>query len=115
MFGSGPSGGHPVQVTAADAKEILDGPDACIVDVREDHEWQQARIAGALHIPLMQLPSRVDEIPKEGTVILVCHSGVRSLHALHMLANAGYPDLLNLQGGIVAWHQAGLPIEVGRD
>ena len=84
-----------------------------MVDVREDWELQQLRVPEALHIPLMELPARVQELPKDRTLVFLCKSGGRSHHAARMLQAAGYPDVLNLAGGILAWHREGLATESG--
>lgn len=101
------------QISPKEAKEMADQDQAILVDVREAWELQEARIQGALHIPLMELQRRVDELPKEATLIMVCKSGARSMHAAHMLHQMGYADVLNLAHGIIGWYQAGLPLEMG--
>ena len=77
------------------------------VDVREPEEFAQMRIAGAQPIPLSELAGRFGEIPKSQPVVLYC----RSAQAAAWLAAKGYSNLLNLDGGIMAWYQAGLAYE----
>lgn len=101
------------QIEAPEAKALLDEGKAVLVDVREEHEWHQARIPGAIHIPMMQVPARAEELPKDATLIIQCHSGQRSFHAGRALAALGFQDVLNLKDGIVAWHSAGYPLEQG--
>ena len=83
---------------------------AIIVDVREDSEWNEGHIAGAIHIPLAQVESRLSELAqyKNSTVITQCRSGKRSAKAAGMLQAAGFNKVLNLTGGIVAWNNDGL-------
>lgn len=81
------------------------------VDVREPEEFAQMRIAGAQPIPLSELAGRFGEIPKGQPVVLYCRSGNRSAQAAAWLAAKGYSNLLNLDGGIMAWYQAGLPLD----
>jgi len=90
-------------------------PDGMVVlDVREPEEWHHGHIEGAVHVPLMQLPARREEVP-DGRVLVVCRIGVRSLQATHYLAQQGY-DAVNLDGGMVDWAGAGRPMlsESGR-
>lgn len=100
-------------ITAQEAQALLEQGKALLVDVREANEWRNARIPGAVHIPMMQVPARADELPRDQTLIMQCHSGQRSFQAGRALAALGFPDVLNLQDGIVGWHQAGLPLEQG--
>jgi len=84
--------------TKMDRKETL-----TLIDVREPYEYEIARIAGARLIPLGELQSRVDELPRTGTLVLHCHSGIRSEHAVRLLEEAGFDNACNLEGGIDAW------------
>lgn len=86
---------------------------AVLVDVREPWELEQLRVPGAVHIPLMELPGRLEDLPTDRTLVCMCKSGVRSDQAARLLAASGAPDVLNLAGGILAWHQAGLPTRRG--
>jgi rhodanese-related sulfurtransferase len=93
-------------ISAAELKERLS--QVILVDVREDEEWAESRIPGALHIPLGDLGNRaLRELPKEADIVLHCAHGVRSLHALMSLKQLGYENVRSLEGGIVAWEQAG--------
>lgn len=74
-----------------------------IVDVREPDEFAQGHLAGAVNIPLGQVETRKGEIPKDKTVVLMCRSGRRSGLAQETLAKAGFTNLRNLEGGILAW------------
>ena len=79
-----------------------------VLDVREDDEWAAGHIEGALHIPLAELPARVDEIPADQTLV-VCKAGGRSARAVMYLAQQGY-DVVNLAGGMLDWEAAGRPM-----
>lgn len=83
---------------------------AVIVDVREPDEWQAGHVPGARHIPLRSLPTRVGELDPNGEIIAVCHSGVRSEAAVKALKQAGFSNVWNLGGGMVAWERKRLPI-----
>ena len=97
-------------VTAKDASTLYAEKKAIIVDVREDDEWNDEHIAGALHIPLKQLNDRVSELQtyKDTTIITQCKSGVRSVKALELLKAAGFTKVYSMDGGIKAWDQQGL-------
>jgi len=79
-----------------------------VLDVREPIEWEHGHIDGAVHVPLMELPNRRDEIP-EGHVLVVCKVGGRSMQATHYLAQQGY-DVVNLDGGMIDWSDSGRPM-----
>ncbi|WZH51771.1 MAG: rhodanese-like domain-containing protein [Nocardioides alkalitolerans] len=80
-----------------------------VLDVREPHEWEAGHIAGAVHIPLSELPARLDEVPTEQTLV-VCKAGGRSGQAVAWLAQQGR-DVVNLDGGMLDWAGAGRPME----
>jgi rhodanese-related sulfurtransferase len=97
---------------AAEARDFLGAhPEALVLDVREQSEWdgELGHIAGARLIPLGQLPSRMGEIEawKDRPVVVVCAVGARSRDAGMMLAGAGFQQVMNLEGGMVAWNQGG--------
>lgn len=99
-------------LTPAQASAAVTAGEAIIIDVREPDETAQARIPGAVLIPMGDLLDRLAEVPRDRTVIFSCHSGGRSESVCRYLeANEGFEAVANLEGGIVAWHQAGLPIE----
>ena len=74
-----------------------------LVDVREPWEFELARIEGSLLVPLGQLPSRVDELPRDRPLVMVCHTGRRSQNAAMFLAQSGFADVQNLSGGVERW------------
>ncbi len=85
------------------ADELAQGHPLTIVDVREPWELDVARLDGAVNIPLGELAARVDELDREARIVAICHLGVRSQHALHVLDHAGFEDIRHLDGGIDAW------------
>ncbi len=98
-------------VTCAEALE-RQGRGALIVDVRDDDEYAEAHVAGAVHIPLPDIESRVSEIPKDRDVLLFCRSGRRSGKAQDLLIDMyDFRYVYNVEGGIVAWAEADLPLE----
>ena len=79
-----------------------------VLDVREQSEWTHGHIEGAVHIPLMQLPERLGEVP-EGQTLVVCKIGGRSAQAVGYLVQRGL-DAVNLDGGMVEWADSGRPM-----
>lgn len=96
-----------------EAKSLVERENALIVDVREPDEWADARIPGAIHIPLSDIPARAAEIPRDRPVILQCRSGNRSAGATRALLDLGFTNAHNLEGGIGDWAADGLPIQYG--
>jgi rhodanese-related sulfurtransferase len=93
------------EITAIELKKWIDeGSDFQLIDVREPHEAEIARIPQAKLIPLGSLPSRLEEIDAGKTTVVHCRSGVRSAKAIEFLRAKGFENrLLNLKGGILAW------------
>jgi rhodanese-related sulfurtransferase len=79
-----------------------------VLDVREDVEGTHGHIEGATHIPLMELPQRLAELP-DGQTLVVCRVGGRSAQAVGYLASQGL-DAVNLEGGMLDWAEAGRPL-----
>ena len=84
--------------------------DALFLDVRERYEWDAGHLAGSVHIPLMELPQRLNDVPSDRTVIAVCQIGQRSELAANFLREHGY-TAHNLEGGLAQWLAAGLPLK----
>ena len=84
--------------------------DAFLLDVREDIEWQQERVPSAVHIPMYDVPERLDALPTDRRIAVICHVGARSAQVAHWLRAQGY-DAHNVDGGMEAWARCGLPIE----
>ena len=80
-----------------------------VLDVREAQEWAAGRIEGAMHIPMGQLPARLDELDPSTPVVAVCRSGQRSAQVTSWLGAQGF-DACNLRGGVKAWRDAGLAL-----
>ena len=93
-----------LEVTAAElAAEWKQNPDLLVLDVREPHEHEIARIEGAKLIPLSQLPDRLGDLDGHQEIVTHCHHGARSLKALEILKAAGFSKVRSLRGGIDAW------------
>ena len=74
-----------------------------ILDVREPWEIEIARVAGAVSMPMRELPRRLAELDAASPVAVLCHSGVRSAQVADWLADNGFATVANVQGGIDAW------------
>lgn len=85
-------------------------PAPFVLDVREPWEFRQAHVPQAQLIPLGELERRVNEVPREQAVLVICHSGQRSLAAASFLRQLGYPDVSNVAGGTAAWIEKGYPV-----
>jgi rhodanese-related sulfurtransferase len=85
----------------------------CLVDVREPVEHAEEHIVGAKLIPLGQLEKRAAEIDRSAPVIVMCRSGKRGADALKKLEALGIHEARNLEGGMLAWKEAGLPVGTG--
>ncbi|RLL54732.1 rhodanese-like domain-containing protein [Mariprofundus sp. EBB-1] len=82
-----------------------------IIDVRGLDEYQNGHVPGAKLIALNTLMARVDEIPEEGDVFLICHSGMRSAQAgTYLKRECGRNNVINVSGGTQAWINAGYPV-----
>jgi rhodanese-related sulfurtransferase len=82
---------------------------AVLLDVREDHEWVAGHSPDATHLPMSRIAERVAELPRDRTIVCVCHVGGRSAAVAAALSDAGW-RALNLTGGMEAWAAAGLPV-----
>jgi rhodanese-related sulfurtransferase len=93
----------------------LQSSGALLLDVREPDEYAQEHAPGSTLIPLGQLEQRLQEIDayKNKPVAVICHSGRRSAQALKLLERAGFSAAVNLDGGMIAWKKARLPIISG--
>lgn len=101
------------EVTPRDAAALLGNhhPGFVLLDCRRDDEWALARINGAIHIPLNQVESRLDELEtdeglRDRQVVVYCHHGQRSLRAAAILRGAGFSNAVSMAGGIDAWSLA---------
>lgn len=94
-------------VSVDEVPEVSTG--AVLLDVREDDEWALGHAPHALHIPLVDVPARIEEIDIDAEVYVVCRQGGRSLSAVDYLNRIGY-EAFQVDGGMVAWQKNGLPL-----
>lgn len=98
--------GHPFEISPIDAKQKIDSGEAALIDVREEGEYQVARIEGAELIPMNTVPQRVqylEALADEKTLVVHCHHGVRSLNVVNWLRQQGIENCLSMEGGIDLW------------
>lgn len=98
------------ELAARRVAELLERGEVQLVDVREPHEWEEGRIAGASHIELERLAGRAAEIDRDRPVVFQCRLGARSAMATAAFRAAGW-EAYNLTGGLQAWVEAGLPLD----
>jgi len=86
---------------------------AVLVDVREGDEVEQLAfdVPVIVNIPLSEFENRYTELPKDKDLVIVCHSGVRSLRAAGFLKNHGYDRVVNMKYGILRWAEKGFPLK----
>jgi rhodanese-related sulfurtransferase len=102
----------PAEISAEDAFAKR-GAGAFILDVREPDEWNQFHIQGSTLIPLLQLKDRLDEVPRDKEVVVVCRSGNRSKQGRDILLEAGFKQVTSVQGGLGQWQAVGYPTITG--
>jgi rhodanese-related sulfurtransferase len=90
------------------AQELIESG-SLMLDVREDSEWELGHAPQALHIPLAEVPDRLDALDKDRLIVCVCRSGGRSSRAGQFLIEQGF-DAVNLDGGMTAWAEQGKPL-----
>jgi sulfur-carrier protein adenylyltransferase/sulfurtransferase len=101
----------PAEASPVEAHDAAARGEAVVIDVREPWENQRQRIAGAVLIPMAQVPARLDEIPRDRDVYVHCQVGARSARVVEYLRSKGWDRAVNVAGGLDAWVQAGLPVE----
>ena len=95
-----------MDITVEKLNEMRENGEAhTLLDVREDNELSIANIDGVLHIPMNSVPLRIDELPSDRPLIVMCHSGMRSAQVQAWLAENVFENTLNLAGGIDAWSE----------
>lgn len=91
--------------------QLSSGTPPLLLDVREYPEFAGGRLAGAQLLPLAELERRAGELPRDREIVCVCRSGRRSADAAAKLSQLGFEKVTGLDGGVMAWEQAGLPLE----
>jgi len=103
-------------ITVQELKKRFDAtPNICIIDVREDNEWEEQHIPGAIHIPKDEITANIEaKVPElDRPIYLHCRGGVRSLYAANCLLDLGYKEVYSVEGGILEWARSGYPVKEG--
>ncbi len=94
----------PQEISVDDfARRRSGGETIALLDVRDPWEVEICRLPDSLDVPLTHLPERVDALPREGMLVILCHHGMRSQQAARWLRAQGFANAVNLTGGIDAW------------
>lgn len=102
----------PAEISVADAAAKR-AAGAFVLDVREPSEWNELHVPGATLIPLGQLAARVNEVPRDREVVVICRSGNRSQEGRDILKRAGFTQVTSVAGGIRQWQAAGYETVTG--
>lgn len=88
-----------------EAKELMEGPDTVVIDVRTPQEWEEGIIPGALKMNIMDqdFAEKITELDKDKKYLMVCRSGNRSGKACQYMSSIGFTHLYNLDGGMLDW------------
>jgi rhodanese-related sulfurtransferase len=84
--------------------------DSYLLDVREQDEWNAGHAPGAHHVPMMEIPARLAEVPTDEEIVVVCRSGGRSAQVVSYLMGNGWDNVRNLDGGMHSWAAARRPM-----
>jgi len=103
----------PMAEIDVDELEELLGEGAALLDVREDDEWTDVSVAGAIHHPLATVPDVVEDLAKGQALYVMCAKGGRSAKAVEFLCGKGI-EAVNVRGGIEAWIKAGKATRPGQ-
>ncbi|MCB9062015.1 MAG: rhodanese-like domain-containing protein [Halobacteriovoraceae bacterium] len=101
-------------LTVQELKDKLDaGESLTLIDCREQEEWDEGHIKEAIFMPLSTFKENFKnlKVEKGSQIIIQCRSGRRSMSACYILEDNDFTDLYNLEGGILDWEKAGLPVE----
>ena len=110
--GTNKSASYPREISVAEALAKRDSG-AFILDVRQPEEWNEFHVPDSTLIPLPELASRVDELPKDQEIVIVCRSGNRSAQGRDILLDAGFTQVTSMAGGLTQWRAAGYPTVAG--
>jgi sulfur-carrier protein adenylyltransferase/sulfurtransferase len=102
------------EIDAPQARELIESQEPVIVDVREQDEWDEGHIPGAVHIPRGYLESRIERAAPDHAhpVLVYCSAGNRSAFAAKTLGELGYGDVVSLAGGFTDWKRNGFPVKL---
>jgi molybdopterin/thiamine biosynthesis adenylyltransferase/rhodanese-related sulfurtransferase len=102
------------EIDANQARDRIESGEPVVVDVREQDEWDEGHIPGAVHVPRGHLESRIERLAPDPArpVVIYCSAGNRSAFAAKTLAELGYEDVVSLAGGFTDWKRNGFPVQL---
>jgi len=102
------------EIDATQARERIESGEPVVLDVREQDEWDEGHIPGAVHIPRGHLESRIERLAPDAArpVVVYCSQGNRSVFAAKTLEELGYEDVVSLAGGFTDWKRNGFPVQL---
>lgn len=112
FFWQSGAAGLPKEISIADALAKREAG-AFMLDVRQPDEWNDYHMPGSTLIPLGELASRVNELPRDQEIVVVCRSGNRSQQGRDILLQAGFTQVTSMAGGLSQWRAAGYPTVTG--
>jgi rhodanese-related sulfurtransferase len=110
MGNAGNTNALPRDVSVGDAYNLYQNG-AFVLDVRTQEEWNEFHAPNTTLIPLDQLSARLNEVPRDRQVVVVCRSGNRSQQGRDILLNAGFEQVTSMTGGLNEWRASGYPVE----
>ena len=110
MGNRGTTNALPRDISVSDAYNLYQNG-AFVLDVRTQEEWNEFHAPNTTLIPLDQLSARVNEVPRDRQIVVVCRSGNRSQQGRDILLNAGFGQVTSMTGGLSEWRANGYPIE----
>ena len=110
---SGQSSGTPAEISVDEAYKLYNQADVFFLDVRETDEWDEYHAPNTTLIPLGELEARVNELPRDKQIVVICRSGNRSQQGRDILKAAGFTNVTSMAGGLKTWRDAGYPITTG--
>ena len=113
LTGQNASSGLPAQISVDEAYKLYGQGDVFFLDVRQPEEWNEYHAPDTTLIPLGELASRVNELPRDKKIVVVCRSGNRSQEGRDILRSAGFESVTSMSGGLKTWRDAGYPIATG--
>jgi rhodanese-related sulfurtransferase len=110
LSGGASNGNTPSTISAAEAyQKYSEG--VFLLDVRRQDEWDQYHVVNTTLVTLDDLPNRLNELPRDQEIVVICHSGNRSGQGRDILLDAGFTQVTSMEGGLIAWNNAGYPLE----
>jgi rhodanese-related sulfurtransferase len=103
------AGDLPATISTQRGYELYQQEDVFVLDVREQFEWDDFHVPNTTLIPLGELAARVNEVPKDAKIVVICNSGNRSDEGRDILLAAGFTDVTSMDGGVQAWRSLGYP------